>query len=191
MKKNSVRAFIAIRIPPPVREETAALQAKLKRYALPIRWVPPDHMHLTLHFLGDLDRRRLTQAGKAMERASAGCEAMTLAAKGLGTFPGVRRPRVIWCGFCGETDKLVHLHGGLGDELRQCGFTVERRPFRAHLTLGRVKNALPADQLVAAIRTLGGFESERFTVRTVHLYESRLRPRGALYISLGEAGLKR
>jgi len=83
------------------------------------------------------------------------------------------------------------LQGGIGDELRRCGFTVERRPFRAHLTLGRVKKALPADKLVTAIRALGGFESERFTVRAVHLYESRLRPRGPLYISLREAVLKR
>lgn len=181
---DSVRAFIAIPLPDTVREQMAALQGRLKRYGFRIRWVRSENIHLTLRFLGDLDGCRLTDAQNAMTRALARGPALQLAVRGLGTFPGIRKPRVVWCGLAGETDRLADMHGRLGSELAGCGFPAETRPFRAHLTLGRVKAAIPAARLVTAIREQGGFESDRFPVKTVHLYKSVLRPEGPLYTSL-------
>lgn len=182
---DSLRAFIAIPLPEMVREQVAALQGRLKRYGFRIRWVQPDRIHLTLRFFGDLDGGRLKEVQMAMAHALAGRrQPLQLSVRGLGTFPGVRKPRVVWCGLAGETDRLADLHRCLGAELVRCGFPGETRPFRAHLTLGRVKAAIPATRLVTAIREQGGFESDRFPVETVHLYKSVLRPEGPLYTSL-------
>jgi len=186
---DSVRAFIAIPLPETVREQMADLQGRLQRYGFRIRWVRPDRIHLTLRFFGDLDGYKLSEAQNAMARALADWQPLQLSVRGLGTFPGVRKPRVVWCGLAGETDRLAVLHGRLGAELVRCGFPAETRPFRAHLTLGRVKAAIQAEKLVTAIREQGGFESDRFPVMAVHLYKSELRPEGPIYTSLGTVEL--
>jgi 2'-5' RNA ligase len=186
---DSVRAFIAIPLPAVVREQMATLQERLKRYELRIRWVQPEIIHLTLRFLGDLDQRQLKDAQSAMITTLAGGPPLLLAVRGLGLFPGIRKPRVVWCGLSGETDRLTDLHGRLCGALTRCGFSVETRPFRAHLTLGRVTGAIHPTRLVAAIREQGGFASDRFPVRSVHLYQSVLRPEGPVYTSLCSAEL--
>ena len=116
-----------------------------------------------------------------MTVAARGGPIMSLAAKGIGVFPNVRRPRVIWAGLEGQLEALVNLQQELDARLADLGFARETRAFKSHLTLGRVKGKIASGRMRAAIDELKEFESESFEINQVILFKSELRPTGAVY----------
>jgi 2'-5' RNA ligase len=105
----------------------------------------------------------------------------SLAAKGIGVFPDIRRPRVIWAGLSGQLEILQDIQRTLDGHLAGLGFAKETRGFKAHLTLGRVKGKIACDRLQATIVKLKEFESKSFVVNRIILFKSELRPSGAVY----------
>lgn len=178
---NTLRAFIAIPLPPEVIELAADLQLRLKSGGLKLRWVRWQGMHLTLKFLGDIPESQVDDLGSAMQRAGRGFGSVDLAVQGMGVFPGIKRPRVLWLGIGGETERLARLHGRLHAELEQIGIAREKRPFRAHLTLARAKRAVNARLLLDTMQTEGQYAARPFQARQMVLYQSDLRPQGAVY----------
>jgi 2'-5' RNA ligase len=104
-------------------------------------------------------------------------------------FPGIKRPRVIWTGVSGQVNQLFGLQKRLEDNLDGLGFPKENRPFKVHLTFGRVKNRLDPKRLGDALSEFSGFESAEFVADRVILYKSDLKPAGAVYTKLVEAVL--
>src|SRR5262245_8426922 len=157
---ETYRLFIAVEVGPDARAELAAAQSRLKRGALPVRWVAPEAIHLTLHFLGETDVARLDQLGAAIRAALAGQTKMALRLDSAGAFPNLRRPSVIWAGVDGATAMLERSQTAIGAALEALGLPRETRPFRAHLTLGRAhRDAAPAqlERIGAAVRALPPF----------------------------------
>jgi 2'-5' RNA ligase len=178
---ETFRAFVAIDLPESVRSALAAAQETLKSQGLRVKWVRPENIHLTLKFLGNIDVAHTDAIVKAMMLAASGCGTIALAPSGIGVFPHVRRPRVIWVGLGGQLDLLKNLQQTLDAHLADVGFPSESRPFKGHLTLGRVKGKMAANHLQAAFDTLGKFEFEGFEVNRIILFKSELRPSGAVY----------
>jgi 2'-5' RNA ligase len=178
---NTLRAFIAIPLPRQIIELAADLQSRLKSAGVKLRWVRTQGIHLTLKFLGDIPESRIDDLSSAMERSARGFGVFNLSVQGLGLFPTIKRPRVLWLGVGGQTERLERLHGRLDTELEQIGIAREKRPFRAHLTLARAKGAINARLLSDGMQTVGQYAAGSFQARQLVLYQSDLRPQGALY----------
>jgi 2'-5' RNA ligase len=183
------RAFIAIALPPRVIEAIGALQSDLKDSKLKIRWVKPANIHLTLKFLGDIPAEMIPAIEQALGDAVAGHGPLRLSTKGIGVFPGIKKPRVVWVGVSGQTRQLRELHHSVESSLQGIGFAVEKRSFKSHLTMGRIKGFVDSQRLLDAMQRCSQFESETFDVHGIHLYRSQLKPSGAVYTRLVDAAL--
>ncbi|NVM20916.1 MAG: RNA 2',3'-cyclic phosphodiesterase [Desulfobacterales bacterium] len=187
---KKIRAFIAISVPEPVLEAIAKAQDRLRRSGLDIRWVRKEGIHLTLKFLGNIDVQDAKQVRAAMELAVEPFSPFTLRGEGIGFFPDLRRPRVVWAGLSGDVEDLKAFQGDLESRLKPLGFAKEKRPFKGHLTLGRVKGHLDRTRLSEAMEALEAFQTESFTAESVVLFQSDLRPGGAVYSRLAEVAIK-
>ncbi len=178
---ETFRAFIAVDLPETVRVFLAELQETIKSYEVPVKWVRPQNIHLTLKFLGDTDTAQTARIVAAMTLAAKDCPGVSLTAKDIGVFPDLKRPRVVWAGVNGQLEILKNLQRTLDDHLADLGFPKDRRTFSAHLTMGRVKGKIVSARMKAAIDGLKGSESEPFEVDRIVLFKSELRPTGAVY----------
>ena len=147
----------------------------------PVRWVPPEQLHFTLRFLGEVSEGQAEVVRRALSVPwKTGAFSAGLA--GLDFFPPSGAPRVIWLGMDEGREQMAALKNELDDRLVSVGFESETRPFRAHLTLGRVNRpvAVPGPKLRAM---LSGHHPEtmRWVVDRVTLYESRVSFRGATH----------
>jgi 2'-5' RNA ligase len=178
---DTFRAFIAIDLPESVKSFLSKAQEALKPYGFRVKWVRPQNIHLTLKFLGDTATADTDKIAEAMKLAARNCPIVSLTAIGIGVFPNVRRPRVIWAGLKGQLETLANLQQTLDAHLADLGFARDTRAFKSHLTLGRVKGKIASDRVKAAIDKLKEFESEPFETKQVILFKSELQPDGAVY----------
>jgi 2'-5' RNA ligase len=172
-------------------EATPALQDALRtlhRWSHAVRIVAPDQLHITVRFLGDTDPDLATTLIQALPQPLAEIEALSLVIHGLGTFSARRRLSVIWAGI-EEQPAFRTLQTCLEEVLQQQGVPPDNRPFRPHLTLGRIKAASP----VPMLRWL---DSQRDTAfGKVHVAEleflgSELTPRGPIHTVLARFPLR-
>ena len=150
-----------------------------------VSWVRPDAMHLTLKFLGDIHARHVEDIAQAMARAAESVPKFTLATAATGVFPNPARARVLWVGLNDSGNSCARLQAELEKNLEPLGFKAESRPFKPHLTLARFKTPSRVPQEIVDIEC----ESVTFDVTELILFQSRLRPQGAIYTKLKTASL--
>lgn len=176
---NTIRAFIAIRLPAPVEralgEVAQTLALRTPRGAM--RWVRPEQIHLTLRFLGDTATSRVDAIGAAMDALATDTAPLALHLDGIGCFPNARRPRVIWVRLAGDEARLAELKAALDERLAGLGFPPDDKPFRAHLTLGRIKD----DRAAQGVDWTVDVPPLAVPVAMIYLMESQLRPEGPIY----------
>ena len=190
---GKVRAFVALDISCEARHALEAAATGLRDAGVSgVRWVRPEAIHLTLKFLGDVDTTRVQTILGALETAGAGTGPIHLELSGLGAFPNVRSPRVIWVGLEGERDRLLELQKRVDRELRSAlDIPLEKRDFSPHLTLGRVGDISAEER----IRIGEAFSKAiprpevHWQVTEVRLIQSTLNPGGAVYHTLGSRSL--
>jgi 2'-5' RNA ligase len=178
----SLRLFVALVPPDPVRRRLAEAQAALRRAGGDgdaVRWVEPANVHLTLQFLGAVPEDRLDGVREAVAAAAAGARPLQLEVSGAGAFPGPRRPRVIWSGLGGDLASLQELVASLGRRLAPLGFPPGDRPFRPHLTHGRVREGRPPPRLGEALAAASAVPAVPWRADEVVLIRSHLSPRGS------------
>ena len=184
-----LRTFIAIELSSELLNRLQEVQRDLQKRVPPqvVRWVRPQGIHLTLKFLGEVPAERIQAITQAVERACTGVVPFTITAGGLGCFPNLRRPRVVWVGVDEPTGNLSRLQQAVEAQLEALGYPREGRAFHPHLTLGRVQRRAASSEVrelgekIAAI-TLG--ELGQMRVSEVHVMRSDLRPDGAVYTAL-------
>ncbi len=187
-----IRTFIAIELPKAVQDALAEVEARLKKEKPPVRWVAPDKIHVTLHFLGEIPPAEVEAISAMTVRVAAEAAPFEIEATGTGVFPNSNRPRVIWVGIDGDMEKLEALHASLGRELAALGFPPEKRPFSPHLTMGRVRDhSSPSEAraLGTAVARLEVPSLGRWHVDQILVIRSDLRPEGPLYSPLQVAKL--
>ncbi len=141
------RVFLAIEIPDAVREALSEPLEALQPLHDSIRINPTERMHLTLHFLGHLPRPVVEQLPSDLAGVVSRHHRLGLMAQGVGAFPAITRPRVLWAGITGaDLPRLKALQAELGGALRTAGVTVDGERFHPHLTLGRVRRPLTAPE---------------------------------------------
>ena len=175
-----MRLFAAVNLSAELRQALRAAAAPLRDAGLPVKWVDPDGVHLTLKFLGDVAADRLPELSEALDRACAGMRGFDVALGGFGAFPSAAHARVIWLG-CEAAPPLELLQHAVEREYATLGFPVEGRPFRPHLSLGRARpHAKSGMRGLEALLDATAFEAT-WAVRAVDLMESTLTPAGARY----------
>ena len=186
----TIRAFIALELPPPVISMLGKVQEDLKSMGLRAKWVRPENIHLTLKFIGNINPGDIDIIGGAMMDAVEDFAAIDLVAGGVGVFPGIKRPRVIWVGLGGQIQSLFAMQRVLEDNLAPLGFKKEKRPFKGHLTLGRFRQTVNPNTIRQIMREYANLYSEEFTARRIILFKSDLKPTGAVYSRLQQADLE-
>ena len=186
---QTLRTFIAFALPEAVVSAMRTLQAELMVRRFPVRWVLPENVHLTLKFLGEVQPQAVERIAAALQKAVAGHAPVTLAVRAIGVFPGISRARVIWAGLDGQVEALNRLQRAVDERLQAIGYAGESRPFRGHLTLGRVRGKINPKQLADALATFETYASAPFTVDTLILFKSDRQPSGAVYAQLDQAPL--
>jgi len=186
---KTIRTFIAIEIPKTVISKIRELQGVIKAYGFKIRWVRAENIHLTLKFLGDIEEIKINEIAEAVSKTAEKHSPISLKAKGIGVFPGIKRPHVLWVGLSGQLEALIKLQQTLDENLIALGFSSEERPFKGHLTMGRIKDRIDVKKLGDALMAFRRFESETFTTGQIILYKSELTPSGAIYTKLASASI--
>lgn len=192
-----MRLFVALELPPEVREAAASVARELKSSGADVKWVKPESMHLTLKFLGETPDDQVPDVKSALKEACTGKPALELTVKGCGSFPGQKKPQVVWLGLEGQIDALRDLAVTIEAGLELLGFPPERRSFKAHLTLGRMRRGPrrggrggeqggPVGPLVRAIAAQKEYQGPAFRADNVVLMKSTLTPTGPIYEPLAE-----
>jgi 2'-5' RNA ligase len=177
-----IRAFIALPLPEDIKETLQTAINRIREKNRSVRWVRPDALHITLKFLGDIPEDLLERLPQALDEAAWGSQPLNLSLAGFGVFPAVKRPRVVWAGLSGDVKELSALASSVEAACARCGIPGEKRPFSAHITLGRLK--IPT-MLDLGSSSLAG----KFTVSEVLLYRSELLPGGPRYAVLHRSSL--
>jgi 2'-5' RNA ligase len=143
-------------------------------------------VHLTLKFLGDVPASQVELIQEGMASAIKGQSAMALEIQGLGCFPSVRKPRIIWAGLGGDLAALQGLHQAIEEHIAPLGYPTEARPFQAHITLGRVKSSHPSTlaTIGRAVQVMPPPTIGHWTCEQISLMQSHLSPQGANYEAL-------
>ena len=186
-----MRLFVAINLPDALRQAVFDASAPL-REAAPrgVSWVAPERLHLTVKFLDEQPESVVDPLAASLAAVTARHPPLSLELEGLGAFPNFRRPRVVWLGVRPDP-KLELLHHDVELGCARLGFEVEGRPFRPHLTLGRVRVDAPKESgrsLAAAARAV--HFRERAAVSSLDVMRSDLAPGGSRYTVLARAMLR-
>jgi RNA 2',3'-cyclic 3'-phosphodiesterase len=178
-----------VHLPTECARTLAEMQSALRRFGADVRWTAVPSIHLTLKFLGETDPSILPELSQAL-RALPPSAPFTLRLEGMGAFPDLQRPRVIWCGIEGDRPALSRLQEGVETECVRAGFERENRPFQPHLTLGRVQGKRNLQPLMDYINIATSPKCE-FVVDHYRIYRSTLTKQGAIYDVLESIQLQR
>ncbi len=185
MNTESVRCFIAIKLPSDVRVQIESYVQNLARYTKMVRWVKSDSLHLTLKFLGEIEYSKLEIIKSRLERVDLVGSSFDIKIIGSGCFPGHKKPQVFWLGVDrNAVSHLSEIQFWLEEVLSQVGFEKEKRRFSPHLTIGRVKGNESFSELYSYLDR-HQFSSKKFRVENIFLIRSILKPTGAEYEVLG------
>jgi 2'-5' RNA ligase len=178
-----IRAFVAAELDNQVLDNISKLIEILKPRLPAVRWTPKTNLHLTLKFLGNIEESQVNPVTVQLRASLKLFPRCTINAKGLGVFPDVRRPKILWVGLSG--DLLAQLAASVEAALVPLGFTSENRVFTPHLTIGRWREgSRPTTKLRQEIESWSRSEFGACAVEQIVLFQSVLRPEGASYSEL-------
>ncbi|MFZ5365884.1 MAG: RNA 2',3'-cyclic phosphodiesterase [Patescibacteria group bacterium] len=175
-----MRTFIAIELPQEIKRKIGEFEESLKKY-LPLRFVAPQNLHLTLFFLGEIAESRVSEVIEAVKTGTRDIKPFYL-------FLG--KPEFfthgLWLEVEGQIEVLRKLYQQIGKELKIRNFEIETRPFSAHITIGRSKRKI---QRIKSITSTTGITG-RFGVDSVSVFTSELKPEGPVYSKIITINLK-
>lgn len=182
-----MRAFIAIELPANIKDSVLKIQDKLK-IALPkVSWVKPENLHFTLKFLGEISDKQQESINQIIREVAGTITDFKIKLESLGAFPNVSRARIIWVGSEQVPEELKQIVEQLETKIAKLGIPKEERPFRAHITIGRIKHNLIPSVLEKEVGKINNLE---FNARGITLFQSTLGRLGPTYTALRETSFK-
>lgn len=184
-----LRTFVAVPLSQPLHAGLARAQRDLQRLCPvgAVRWVKTEGIHLTLFFLGETPSARVADIERVLTPVAQAAQPLQFTVGGVGAFPNLTRPNVIWVGVRDTAGTLTPLHRAVNAALASLGFQPEDRAFTPHLTLGRVNRDSGSDVVRRVGEAVGRFTLESLgeeSPRQIVLFRSELRPTGAEYTAL-------
>ncbi|MBI2082602.1 MAG: RNA 2',3'-cyclic phosphodiesterase [Deltaproteobacteria bacterium] len=181
----NIRSFIAIDPSEFVLESLGEFLKKVDKNTQGVRWVHEGGIHLTLRFLGEIEEEIVIQVKERLIKVATQLPSFELMTKGIGFFPHISRPRIVWVGLDGEVERLQQLKSAVTMSVADLKIHPEEdRAFQPHLTLGRIRDSKALVGLVAIEEEGRKLRSEKFRVEELILYKSELTPKGARYTRL-------
>jgi len=181
------RIFTAIDISVEARAKIAEYTENLRRdfSKLRVGWEKAEKLHLTLKFLGDTEENQLGSLIEAVEKTARQISSFNLQISGTGVFPLSRKARVLWLGLKDEKGSLRNLNEILETECEQIGFAKEKRNFKPHLTIARLREPHKSNEL-AQKHLENEFQTIEFEVNEIIIFESKLLPKGSIYSAVSK-----
>lgn len=188
---HRLRTFIAVGLKKFSHDRLVGLQQRLADVGVPVKWVEADNLHITLLFLGEVDARETPEICRAVESACRSIRPFSFTLAGTSAFPTPRRPRTLIVGVTEGGPELIALHDAIESPLMELGcYRREDRPFKPHLTLGRIKGQVDTAPLIGAIKQFEGWQGGQNTVDEVLVMSSELKADGPEYTILSRARLR-
>ena len=182
---ESIRSFLSFDLEnEAVRKRLASVQKMLVQTGADLKLVEPRNIHITIRFLGDITLNMVEKIFREMQKIK--FTSFDTQIKGLGAFPDVRYPRVLWAGLTEGADQLKTVFNELEPRLRNLGFTPDRKGFSPHLTIARIKSGKNKVQLADFIAKNANYDFGTIKAEYLRLKRSDLTPKGPLYSTLKE-----
>ncbi len=180
-----IRSFLAFELPEDIKKKVARISVAAKNTGLDAGWAKPDNIHLTMVFLGDMAEKDMPDIISSIDNALKDTAPFEIRLSGMGVFPDIRRPRVMWLGLNGDIERLSALRDRLQAPLELFGVEQEKRAFAPHLTLARfrrpVKDAILLKKLREKYSDITGPDGR---LDELILFKSELRQGGSVYTKL-------
>jgi len=184
-----MRLFVAVNLPAAEQGRIRDATERLRDTALPFRWIAPEALHLTLSFLGEVAEQRMDELMTALGAVAIRHNPFAIRLAGIGAFPGLRRPRVLWLGVA-DDGSLARLQSHTAAALEPLGFPREQRAYNPHLTLARARSeARPGAFGTLAAAAEGVTHESVVEVNSIDLMRSHLSRSGARYEKIASAVL--
>ena len=178
-----MRCFVAVEIPEPIQALLKPVQTHLQSQIHKATWTKFGNFHLTLKFLGDIRPEAINDVSEALQRVTDTHPPFAIAFGGVGAFPNLARPRVIWMGIKQGASTVSRLAKAVNLELTHLGFSTDNR-FHPHLTLARLKTATDLEPLKNILRKYDTIVGGSMRVNEITLMQSQLHRNGAIYTPL-------
>lgn len=186
---TKVRAFLAVRVGDEVEAAIFRLIEHLRAPDDGVSWAHRDRLHVTLKFLGAaIDSVALAPLAEAITHVSDGAAAFEVRTGGLGAFPSLRRPRVLWTGL--ESEALIRVAKQIEDAAALLGFERAARTWAPHLTIARVRDPRRVKSLLGRLQACNPCEFGQSRVAEIALYRSHLSSKGSTYERLATFPLR-
>lgn len=183
VKSDVIRCFVAVEIPEPIQALLKKVRTHLQPQIHRASWTKPGNFHLTLKFLGDVHPEAIHDISEAVERVTDTHSPFSIDFGGIGAFPNLARPRVIWVGINQGASTVSRLAKAVNLELAHLGFSTDNR-FHPHLTLARLRSATNLEPLKNILRKYDTIVGGSMRVNEITLMQSQLHPNGAIYTPL-------
>lgn len=179
----AIRSFIALELSEDVRRQLTNLLELLTQTYAAVKWVEPENLHLTLKFIGEVAEEEVEAIVGALKTVAQMTEPFSFTVKGVGGFPDLRRPRVLWVGV-EKTPPLMRLQQLVERAMEQLGYAPEGRTYHPHVTIGRVKSLSGIEKIRAILNQYIDFDFGSVPVNHMILFRSDLSRDGPTYTPL-------
>ena len=184
-----IRAFISVDFSEKsIQENIRNLQNEIKSSEAHLRLVNPNILHITLEFLGDITENQVRIVKNVLDELE--FNSMKLNVSNPNVLPDENYIRVVYCELDGDIEPLKEIQRALRKKLRENGFRVDKRPFKPHLTIARVKSARNRKELIRVIKQLSEVSCGIQEIKSITLKQSILKPEGPQYTKLHEVHAK-
>ena len=184
MNQEQIRCFVAIEIPETIQMLLTSTQEELRKYIRGASWVKRGNIHLTLKFLGDVAPNQISVIKNVIEQVTDTRSPFSMELGGIGAFPNLSRPRIIWAGVKTGADEVAAIAREIDVGLGRHGYERDKKSFRPHLTLARLKRRVNLKPLVDVFQHYDTINGARMIVKQIRLVQSNLRRSGAVYTPL-------
>ncbi len=185
-----MRCFLAIELPRETRDRLAALQKRLTALDREVRWTKVDQIHLTVKFLGEVPDADVARICNAAADVACGHPPVDIQVSGTGCFPPRGPARIVWAGLASLPQPLVDCQEACERAFAELGIPPETRPFRPHLTIGRVRDQRGSHKIRPVVEAESRFDGDRFTAGELIMFQSVLERSGPTYTILSHAALQ-
>ncbi|MFO7819773.1 MAG: RNA 2',3'-cyclic phosphodiesterase [Halanaerobacter sp.] len=184
---DTERIFIAVNLDDIVQKKLKKAQDLLRDCSLSIKWVEKENFHITLKFLGDITNSQLIEVKDRLKKIALNISSFDIIIKGLGAFPNLEQPKIIWSGVKKNKKKLISLHQAIEEQMLDLGFGAEKHDYTPHITLGRVRKREDNYDLVSDKIKDFSFEiNAHQIVDRIAVVKSELTPQGPIYSTVAE-----
>ncbi len=181
MSNESIRAFIAFELNSETKNALKDIQKHLEESEAHIKWVKPENIHLTIKFLGNISVNQIDNIKNILHGVLDHEPSWSISIIEVGAFPRIENPKVIWAGLEQGREPIIRIAKSIDDRLKEIGFEKEKRPFQAHITLGRVRSPANKFPLIHNLKKYRLNQTIKQSITRVNLIKSTLTPRGPIY----------